>query len=188
MPNTRRTSRPPNKTHQRPAHWDPREIKEAFVFWLGFEALLNLLNMCGFELFCWLREAMEHELVPGFMMAVVMFVVYTPPSRYGLVLSATKSYGFQLGQTILKLRVEQILKFLVGHHMRTVLLWAGGTACIHLTVGCAKSAFPHHPQPPVLSVPVGNVPQRKTTPPTSSNAPDPAALVSSNDSEIKRYE
>ncbi len=171
MSNTHRTSRPHNQTHHRPSHLDRREIKEAFAFWLGFEALLNVLNLCGVELFRWLREAMERELIPGLIMAAIVFMVYTPASRYGLLLAVAKNYGSQLGQTILDLRVGQILKCLAGHHMRTVLLWAAGTACIHFTVGCATSAFRRTPATSVVSTPVYSVPQRKTLPPTSPAPP-----------------
>ena len=179
MTNTRRTSHRPSHVHHRPAHWDKHEIKEAFAFWLGFEALLNLLNLCSFELFRWLRDAMEDELIPGLAMALVVFVAYTPVSRYGLLLAAMKTYGYHLGQTILKLRVEQILRHLVGHHMRAILLWAAGTACIHLTVGLAKAVLHRPADPPSLRAPV-NVPPRRTTPRTPSDPPNRAKLVPIN--------
>ena len=181
MTNARRTSHRRSQVQHRPAHWNPREAKEAFAFWLGFEALLNLLNRCGLELFSWLRDAMEHELIPGLLVASVLFLVYTPASRYALLLAAAKSHGYQFGQTILKLRVEQILHHILGHHMRTVLLWVAGTACIHLTVGCAKSAFLLTPDVPIVRALVSNVLQRKSPPPTPFNAANPAALATSND-------
>jgi hypothetical protein len=187
-PNTHPTTRRSKSVRHRPAHWNWHEIKEAFVFWLGFEALLNLLNMFGFEVIHWLHEAMESELIPGFVMAFILFAIWTPASRYGIALAALKSYGQQLGQTILKLRVEEIIKSLSGHHMRTLILWAGGTACIHLTIGCAKAVLQRPAEGPVTRAPIGTVPQRKTLPPTSPNASHPAALVPINDQQLTRQQ
>ncbi len=155
-------------------------MKEAFAFWLGFEAILNLLNLCGFKLFRWLREAMEHELIPGLVMAAVVFAVCTPTSRYGLLVASARSYGQHLGHTILKLRVEQILKPLVSHHMRIVLCWALGTACIQLSVSWARSVLHRLPEAPVKWAPVGNLPQRKTPPPTAPGTTVRVQLISNN--------
>jgi hypothetical protein len=184
MPTTRRTSRRRSQVSHRPAHWDKHEVKEAFAFWIAFEALLNLLTQCGFELVHRLREAMEMELIPAVLIALMMFLFYTPASRYTLVLTSAKNYCHELGMTILNLRVGQILKHLAGHHMRAVLLWVAATASLHFAIGCAQSILHRPRDPSAVRAPAGSTPQENTPSPTAS---EPAALAPSNHFELMRY-